>query len=341
MSKSGKFRLRLLLVTAFAAFLSVLLTVFFALKDVLIPLVFAQIVIFFALYFAVLKLYLSRKKLFIEAEKKRYDILDGYIMRIKESAEYGINLIPVLIKALESVVAQSEDAALTIGNNFGKIIKSSKDGAEEADAVVDYLLGKNENGESDFGQSYLKSVLEENKASFKTALQDLEKLSTANEKFLKEFENISDGFLVETYKNLTHSISNVTESVNVLSRMYNDISDEIGAVIISLQFQDITKQKVDHVIAPLLKLQEKLEKVSRIAKIGDRLINEWEARDLVMGDLDEMYTMEAERRVMNEVLMQREEEKEKVDSRKVGEEIAAGERAKKKKGDFDDNIELF
>ncbi|MDH3975007.1 MAG: hypothetical protein OEV42_12070 [Deltaproteobacteria bacterium] len=341
MSKFGKFRHRLGIFTLLAALLSMALSFFFSIKGFHYPLVLFQPVIFAALYVTVLKLYRSKKKRILEGEKKRYDILDGYIMKIKESAEYGINLIPVLIKALEGVVAQSEDAALTIGNNFGKIIKSSKDGAEEADAVVDYLLGRNEGGESDFGPSYLKGILDENKNSLKTALQDLEKLSAANEKFLKEFSNISDGFLVETHNNLTHSISNVTDSVNVLSRMYNDISDEIGAVIISLQFQDITKQKVEHVIAPLLKLREKLERVSRIATIGDKLINEWEAKDLVIGDLDEMYTMEAERRVMNEVLRQNAEEKERAESKKAGEEKAEEEVVEKKDSDLDDNVELF
>ena len=336
-----KFRYRLFLALFVAALLQ---TIFFSTFTLNIYSFFImQALILSCLHLYILKLYRSKKRLIVEGEKKRYEILDNYIIDIKESADYGINLIPVLVKSLEGVVAQTEEAALTIGKNFGRIVKNSKDGAEEADAVVDYLLGGDDDGDTEFGESYISGVLKENRESFRSAIVDLEKFDSAGKKMLKEFEKISNEFIGESYNNLKTSIHNVSESVNVLSRIYDNISEEIEAVIISLQFQDITKQKVEHVVVPLLKLGEKLETVRQAATIGDRLINAWEAKDLVLDDLDQMYTMEEERRIMNEVLIEKETQAENSDS-SVSEVLPPLSSAKpegEKKDGLDENVELF
>ena len=336
-----KFRYKLFLALVVAVLLQTISFVMFTLN--LYSFFILQVFILSCLHLYILKLYRSKKRMIVEGEKKRYEILDNYIIDIKESADYGINLIPVLVKSLEGVVAQTEEAALTIGNNFGRIVKNSRDGAEEADAVVDYLLGGEDDGDGEFGESYIAGVLKENRESFRSALVDLEKFDSAGKEMLKEFETISDEFIGESFNNLKTSISNVSKSVNVLSRIYDNISEEIEAVIISLQFQDITKQKVEHVVAPLLKLGEKLEAVSRAATIGDRLINAWEAKDLVLGDLDQMYTMEAERKIMNDVLIKKETESEKTAS-SVSDDLpslSSGKSEAEKKDGFDENVELF
>ena len=302
-----------------------------------------QLFILSGLHLYILRLYRSKKRLIVEGERKRYEILDNYIIDIKESADYGINLIPVLVKSLEGVVAQTEEAALTIGRNFGRIVKNSRDGAEEADAVVDYLLGGKDDESGEFGESYLTGVLKENRESFRTALADLEKFDVAGKKMLCEFEKVSDKFIGESYNNLKTSIDNVSQSVNVLSRIYDNISEEIEAVIISLQFQDITKQKVEHVVAPLLKLGEKLETVSQAATVGDRLINVWEAKDLVLDDLDQMYTMEEERRIMNDVLIKKEDSSTKNAASPKAPFTASSDGRDEggKKDGMDGNVELF
>ena len=336
-----KFRYKLFLALVVAVLLQTISFVMFTLN--LYSFFILQVFILSCLHLYILKLYRSKKRMIVEGEKKRYEILDNYIIDIKESADYGINLIPVLVKSLEGVVAQTEEAALTIGNNFGRIVKNSRDGAEEADAVVDYLLGGEDSEDGEFGESYIAGVLKENRESFRSALIDLEKFDSAGKEMLKEFETISDEFIGESFNNLKTSISNVSKSVNVLSRIYDNISEEIEAVIISLQFQDITKQKVEHVVAPLLKLGEKLEAVSRAATIGDRLINAWEAKDLVLGDLDQMYTMEAERKIMNDVLIKKETESEKTAS-SVSDDLpslSSGKSEAEKKDGFDENVELF
>jgi len=333
-----KFRYKLFLSLLVAALLQTFFFSTFTLNKYSFLII--QVVILLSLHLYILKLYRSKKRLIVEGEKKRYDILDNYIIEIKESADYGINLIPVLVKSLEGVVAQTEEAALTIGRNFGRIVKNSRDGAEEADAVVDYLLGGQEEGDTEFGESYIAGVLKENRESFRSALVDLEKFDSVGKEMLREFETISDDFIGESFNNLKTSIHNVSQSVNVLSRIYDNISEEIEAVIISLQFQDITKQKVEHVVAPLLKLGEKLQNVSRAATVGDRLISAWEAKDLVLDDLDQMYTMEEERRIMNEVLI-KQSEKTTDPGSDVLPSISTENSESKKKDGLDENIELF
>ncbi len=338
MNSGSKFRHRLALYLLGALVLNVVLF-FFAGRGLSLPVLFTfQVGLFLSVYLLVLKLYRTKKRFIVEGDRKRYDILDDYIIKIKESSEYGINLIPVLINSLEGVVAQTEKAALSIGENFGKIVKSSKDGAEEADAVINYFIGDEELKGEGFGDSYLAKVLKENSRSVKTALEHLKELDDTGKEHLDELEFVHDEQHEKSYESLKEIMKNISESINILTKIYENISNEVSAVIISLQFQDITKQKIEHVVTPLKTLAEKLEDVNKMATVGDKLISEWESKDLIKGDLDEIYTMEAERRIMDEALSRREEE-----SKHKGEEKKPSSAApdEEKEGEFGGNVDLF
>ncbi len=79
------------------------------------------------------------------------------------------------------------------------------------------------------------------------------------------------------------------------------LARDISGIIMSMQFQDITRQRIEHVIEPLLKFKHETEELlERLQAMNERMNSqtiehrtEW---------LEKMYTMESERAVMKNTL---------------------------------------
>lgn len=106
--------------------------------------------------------------------------------------------------------------------------------------------------------------------------------------------------LRNSFENLDKSIHAVSESVNILTDGSQRISDDIGNVLYSLQFQDITRQQIEHVNISLEKLKKKISELVLVAQAGG--IASSEGKEQVMRELSEIYTMEDENKNMLEVL---------------------------------------
>ena len=82
-----------------------------------------------------------------------------------------------------------------------------------------------------------------------------------------------------------------------LGRESTALAQDISGIVVNMQFQDITSQRIEHVIGPLLTLHGQIEGVVRELSGQDEPTagqDEREARFL----LDKTYTMEAEHEVM-------------------------------------------
>ena len=78
------------------------------------------------------------------------------------------------------------------------------------------------------------------------------------------------------------------------------IGDDIGGIITSLQFQDITRQRIEHVIEPLHRLHGDMEAFRKeTLKVSGNL-----QRDGFGGlaELENKYTMESEREILREAM---------------------------------------
>lgn len=75
------------------------------------------------------------------------------------------------------------------------------------------------------------------------------------------------------------------------------LADDIARIVVSLQFQDITRQKLEHVYEPLEVIQSSLQDVAHEDQVGHGI------RDTVkaLHALEHSYTMESERAVMKSV----------------------------------------
>lgn len=340
----------------------------------------------------------AKEKEALKVERDRYETIESQFKTIKGASDYGVNLIPVLIASLQSVTEQTEEAAISIGDNFKDIITKTKEGSEEATAVVNYFIGgpNKDDGNDGFGESYVKRILEKNEAAVKgvlSVLKGMEDISTGYleeinntaknlqkiDTFVDEIEYIADqtnllalnasieaaragehgkGFavvadevrrlaaksnatasninatvkssgmaldkmqervqgkvaagikrmkgsekeLTESTDGFQRSLNNIADAVKVLTESYTRVSKEVESVMVSLQFQDITRQQIEHVTDPLEKLNDRLVEVSGITNNADHLMRPEETKVNLKKELEGIYTIDKERLIMEKNL---------------------------------------
>ncbi len=101
----------------------------------------------------------------------------------------------------------------------------------------------------------------------------------------------------DTLAKIDGTIENVKAQLDNLTKETESLAKDIGGIVVSMQFQDITRQRVEHVIEPLIEFKSELEKMSQnTISLGQKIheldsveVNTW---------LDNLYTMESERAVL-------------------------------------------
>ncbi len=124
-----------------------------------------------------------------------------------------------------------------------------------------------------------------------------EKVTSESVVSTREAEAVVD----DTLEQLDAVMNGARNRLDELTRETGTLAQDISSVVISMQFQDITRQRIEHVIGPLLAFKTDFEGITQKA---DHI-----HEDLVSGDngdiesLEKMYTMESERKVMQQALM--------------------------------------
>lgn len=258
-----------------------------------------------------------------------------------------------IVRRLSHVQQATEKETGNIISLLQSIIQRSKEGSEEADAVVDYFMGT-ANGNTSFGASYVSRIVRDNEDAVERACSVFRAIGESNRSFLDNLRNIfSDieaisefvseidkiafqtrilalnaaieaaragesgvGFSVvadevrrladrsvetslvisrtveksmrivgelkdsidehgnignfeidntetelkEKFERFKKSVTNISEAINVLTQNYQIISKDIEDATISLQFQDVINQEIEHVNSSMLDLKVQFEK---------------------------------------------------------------------------------
>ncbi len=123
-----------------------------------------------------------------------------------------------------------------------------------------------------------------------------EKVTSESVVSTREAEAVVD----DTLEQLDAVMNGARNRLDELTRETGTLAQDISSVVISMQFQDITRQRIEHVIGPLLAFKTDFEGITQKA---DHI-----HEDLLSGDngdiesLEKMYTMESERKVMEKTL---------------------------------------
>jgi len=265
----------------------------------------------------------------------------------------GVEILPEIAESLKKVKEKSETETMAVISVLGNIVQKSKEGSEEADAVVTYFIGNKDKENSCFGTSYLSKMIEENECALSAAGAIFDSVESMNRDLLHELAAVLgkvDGIyacvseiekialqtkilglnaaieaaragvvglsfgvvadevrtlaersnqcaagigctakesrdrisalqgamsirvmqgteeMQEAEKNLKgtfdrfkQSIGNISDAIEVLTMNYQTISHEIEGATVSLQFQDMAGQEIDHIRSEVLAYTEKLK----------------------------------------------------------------------------------
>ncbi|MDT7041897.1 methyl-accepting chemotaxis protein [Candidatus Nitronereus thalassa] len=125
------------------------------------------------------------------------------------------------------------------------------------------------------------------------AMNGLEELASVDMTVTLESQERVKGFtktILETNRELEEKVTRGADQANVLAQ-------DIAGIVVSLQFQDITRQKIEHVYEPLETIRETIKKMEKEGYSQEVAL---EAASIFRG-LGESYTMESERAVMNAI----------------------------------------
>jgi len=126
---------------------------------------------------------------------------------------------------------------------------------------------------------------------------DTEKSAAATELRSRESEELMN----DTLSKLNDVMMMAQSELDGLSTETESLAKDIGGIVISMQFQDITRQKIEHVIEPLQALKAESEEMLGRLESG-RLAGGTGGADAGMTWLEDMYTMESERKTMKQAM---------------------------------------
>lgn len=135
--------------------------------------------------------------------------------------------------------------------------------------------------------------LTSNITTIKRELESVHKDSLDIEKRTESLLGVALRQIDETLHNATEKVKNIAENADALNK-------EIGKVVVSIQFQDITRQRIEHVISPLDSLKNDVSDIlQEIENKGDLSLHS--LSNSSDSDLMQQYTMESEREILRNI----------------------------------------
>jgi len=104
----------------------------------------------------------------------------------------------------------------------------------------------------------------------------------------------------QTLKSIDTTMSEVSAQLDSLTGGARSLAQDIGSIVVSMQFQDITRQRIEHVIEPLISFKREFEEMEQKTDIAEESLLTDQAS--TAGRLEKTYTMESERDVIRNVL---------------------------------------
>jgi|GEM_PF-479768 len=106
----------------------------------------------------------------------------------------------------------------------------------------------------------------------------------------------------DTLEKINAIMNGARESMSSLTKETESLAHDISNILVSMQFQDITRQRIEHVIEPLNVFRGELEEICMRTQFMTDGIHSLETGGIQPGWLENLYTMESERKTMQEAI---------------------------------------
>jgi methyl-accepting chemotaxis protein len=219
--------------------------------------------------FSTMTSFLDRSIVMIENVVDQLSRVEQFASKIKKIGQ--MTNILAINAAIEA--AQSGDA----GNGFKVIASEINALSKDSTDSIKEITGITEN-------------LTSNVITIKRELESVHKDSM-------DIEKRTDSLLGVALQQIDETLRDATEKIKTIAGNAEELNKEIGRVVVSIQFQDITRQRIEHVIAPLETLQNEITDI--LQKIDDdeklSIHTQLHSED---SELMKQYTMESEREIL-------------------------------------------
>ena len=109
----------------------------------------------------------------------------------------------------------------------------------------------------------------------------------------------AEGVVDSTLKKIDEMMEETRRDLDELMKETETLAADISGIVVGMQFQDITRQRIEHVVEPLMKFKEEMERSVRMAREMGEAIKTLDVEDGIDW-LEKHYTMESERKVLEE-----------------------------------------
>lgn len=208
-------------------------------------------------------------------------------VNVMEQAVSSTESISNMVEEVEFIADQTRLLALNAAIEAARAGEQGRGFAVVAEEVTKLA------NRSRIAANQIREMCEGVSGSTQKAMDELEGLAAVDMTATLESQNRISRFsevILARNSQLEERVVNGTEQAKALA-------EDIARIVVSLQFQDITRQKLEHVYEPLELIQSSLQDVDHEDLSGDGIEGMVEA----LHALKSTYTMESERAVMQSV----------------------------------------
>ncbi|MBN2654064.1 MAG: hypothetical protein JXR79_03000 [Nitrospirae bacterium] len=118
---------------------------------------------------------------------------------------------------------------------------------------------------------------------------------------IEERSTQADSVVENTLQQIDGVLESAREKLDEISEGTEGLAKDISGILVSMQFQDITRQRIEHVIEPLMSFKTEFEDMTLRADEMSKKMHLIEESGSAAW-LEKMYTMDSERKVIQKIL---------------------------------------
>ncbi|MFW5768414.1 MAG: methyl-accepting chemotaxis protein [Spirochaetota bacterium] len=236
---------------------------------------------------------LTSMKVVLEEILDRFGEMMGFIRENKANASKIIEDTEVIKNIVAKIEGITEDSKVLAINAAIEAARAGEEGKGFA-VVAQEFRKLSENSESanreiqeivEAVSDRTNTISRETEASFQRGSEVMEK---------------AKGMLEESLARIDETITDTKTRLGDLSEQAEDLAKQISAIVVSIQFQDITRQRLEHVMEPLEDFKDELESIS--SRILDDTLSAYRSIKNHAEWLEQKYTMETEKEILRSAM---------------------------------------